>query len=101
MQQPRLVQAVGTEIAIIWNDGDESFFPMDYLRAQSPSAENQGEIDILGQRHGGDNREEFSGITVNNWEFIGNYAIRLMFSDGHQTGIFSWDYLRKIDPVTK
>jgi DUF971 family protein len=101
MQQPRLVQAVGTEIAIIWKNGGESFFPMDYLRAQSPSAENQGEIDILGQRHGGDDRKEFSGITVNNWEFIGNYAIRFMFSDGHQTGIFSWDYLRKIDPVTK
>jgi DUF971 family protein len=101
MQQPRMVQAVGTEIAIIWNDGDESFFPMDYLRAHSPSAENQGEIDILGQRHGGDDRERFPGITVNNWEFIGNYAIRFIFSDGHQTGIFSWDYLRKIDPVTK
>ena len=101
MQQPRLVQAVGTEIAIIWKDGGESFFPMDYLRAQSPSAENQGEIDILGQRHGGDDREDFSDITVNNWEFIGNYAIRFIFSDGHQTGIFSWDYLRKINPVTK
>ena len=101
MQQPRLVQAVGTEIAIIWKDGDEAFFPMDYLRAQSPSAENQGEIDILGQRHGGDDRVDYSGITVNNWEFIGNYAIRFIFSDGHQTGIFSWDYLRKINPVTK
>ena len=31
-------------------------------------------------------------------ELIGNYAIRIRFSDGHQTGIFSWSYLRSIDP---
>ena len=101
MQPPCLVQAVGMEIAIAWTDGAESFFPMEYLRAHSPSAENQGEIDILGQRHGGNSRKDFPGVTVTNWEFIGNYAICFTFSDDHQTGIFSWNYLRKIDPATK
>ena len=31
-------------------------------------------------------------------ELVGNYAIRIRFSDGHSTGIFSWSYLRSIDP---
>ena len=99
MQQPTLVQAVGAEIAIAWADGTESYYPMEYLRASSPSADNQGEIDILGRRHGGDSRSKFPGITVTGWQFIGNYAVRFGFSDGHQTGLFSWDYLQEIDPA--
>ena len=47
MQQPTLVQAVGAEIAIAWADGTESYYPMEYLRANSPSADNQGEIDAV------------------------------------------------------
>ena len=97
MKPPKLLQAVGTEIAIAWDDGSESYYPMDYLRAKSPSAENQGEVDILGNRHGGDDREEFPGVKVTGWEFVGNYAVRFGFSDGHQTGLFSWDYLRQIE----
>jgi DUF971 family protein len=31
-------------------------------------------------------------------ELVGNYALRIVFSDGHRTGLFSWDYLRRIDP---
>ncbi len=98
MQPPKLLQAVGTQIAIAWADGTESYYPMEYLRAHSPSAENQGEVDILGNRHGGDDREAYPGVTVTGWQFVGNYAVRFGFSDGHQTGLYSWDYLRKIDP---
>ena len=32
-------------------------------------------------------------------ELVGNYAVRITFSDGHDTGIFSWQYLREIDPA--
>ena len=99
MQPPKLVQSIGTEIAIAWPDGSESYYPMEYLRASSPSAENKGEVDILGHRHGGNDQTEFPGVTVMGWQFVGNYAVRFGFSDGHQTGLFSWDYLHEIDPA--
>jgi len=93
MNQPVNIQLIGQEIGIVWSDGRETFFPCDQLRAASPSAETQGERDILGQKHGGDNQRNFSGVTVIGWQYVGNYAVRFDFSDGHRTGLYSYDYL--------
>ena len=51
---------------------------------------------ILGQRWGGDGPRQLPGVTVLGMQRIGNYAVTFEFSDGHRTGIFSWDYLRAI-----
>ena len=40
--------------------------------------------------------EDYSAGGINGFSYVGNYAIRIQFSDGHSTGIFSWDYLWKI-----
>jgi DUF971 family protein len=96
MQSPTNIQLIGQEIAIVWDDGTENYFPMDRLRAASPSAETQGEHDIFGQKYGGVGGKSFAGVTVRGWEIVGNYAIRFDFSDGHRTGLYSYDYLRKL-----
>ena len=93
---PTQVQIVGTEVAIAWSDGTESYYSGPALRAASPSAETQGERDILGQKYGGDGPREFPGVQVVGWDRIGNYALRFDFSDGHRTGLYSYDYLRKL-----
>lgn len=96
MTRPKSVQAIGNEIALLWDDGIESYYPMETLRALSPSAENVGERDLLGEIHGGDARKSFPGVTITSWNIVGNYAIQFVFSDGHNTGIYSFDYLRDI-----
>ena len=96
-QPPKQIENIGTEIAFLWPAGRESYLPHEFLREKSPSAENQGEVDILGQRHGGDGPRVFPGVKIVDWEKVGNYAICFHFSDGHSTGIYSWGYLRKID----
>jgi DUF971 family protein len=96
MRPPRDLQIVGPFLAIAWDDGKESVLTGEYLREHSPSAENQGEVDILGQRWGGDGPRRFPGVAVVGCERIGNYAVALEFSDGHRTGIFSWSYLRDL-----
>ena len=69
--------------------GDVRFqLPAEYLRVFSPSAEVRGhgkgqEVLQTGKRH----------VGIQALEKSGNYAIRITFSDGHDTGIFSWDYL--------
>ncbi len=99
MHEPVNLQLIGREVAIVWDDGQESYFTFERLRAASPSASNQGEQDILGNRYGGDGPKQFTGVTVTGWERVGNYAIRFDFSDGHRTGLYSYDYLRKLGAV--
>lgn len=96
MHSPTNVQQIGEEVAIVWDDGAESYFSGAQLRTASPSAETQGERDILGNQYGGDAPKHFPGVQVVHWERVGNYALRFDFSDGHRTGIYSFDYLRRL-----
>ncbi len=87
-------------LSIRWHDGTESFYPIAYLRRMSPSAdmrqlreEMQTNPLVILPDSGS------SGpLSATNAELVGRYALRITFSDGHRTGIFSWDYLRSIDP---
>ena len=97
MPSPKTIQAIGNEIAIAWADGSENFYEMQELRRLSPSAENVGERDLLGNLiGGGDGPEAFPGVTVGGWQIVGGYAVQFRFSDGHNTGIYSYEYLKQI-----
>lgn len=100
MYSPVDVQLVGSEVAVRWSDGVESYFLAERLRAASPSAETQGERDVLGNQYGGVGPKKFPGVTVLGWEQVGNYALRFDFSDGHRTGLYSFDYLRKLTDLS-
>jgi len=76
---------------IRFDDGADIQLSAEYLRVLSPSAEVQG--------HSREQRVTVAGktnVTVSAVDAVGNYAIRLTFSDGHNTGIFSWPYLRRL-----
>ncbi|MDA0811929.1 MAG: DUF971 domain-containing protein [Verrucomicrobia bacterium] len=96
MVSPEKIDAIGNEIAIRWSDGSEDYYPMHLLRRYSPSAENQGEKDLLGHSIYTPKENDVSGVTVTNWAPVGSYAILFHFSDGHRTGIYAFDYLKKI-----
>jgi DUF971 family protein len=93
---PAKIELVGNTLALVWSDGKEHFFNSSFLREQSPSAEQAGEADIFGVVRGGAPDRDYSAVGINGFSFVGNYAIRIQFSDGHSTGIFSWDYLWEI-----
>lgn len=95
--RPKNIQMIGSELCIVWEDGHESYFPAEFLRKHSPSAQNIGEKDILGNQYGGDGPKEFLGVTIQGWDFQGNYAMRPLFSDGHSSGLFSWQYLLELE----
>ncbi len=76
---------------IAFDDGARFEIPFELLRVESPSAEVQG--------HGGDQKQIVPGkrsVGVAGAESMGNYAVRIAFDDGHDTGIFSWDYLYEL-----
>ena len=64
-----------------------------YLRACSPSAENKEKFSKLDVS---EKKEAFNSVMINKVEAVGNYAIRIIFDDGHNTGIFSWEYIYSI-----
>src|SRR3978361_1378639 len=76
---------------VTFPDGVSHALPAEYLRVESPSAEVQG--------HGRDQKTIWGGkqfVGIGAVEPVGHYAVRLIFDDGHDTGIFSWDYLHEL-----
>lgn len=92
-------------LTITWADGSQSFYPVALLRRLSPSAETRqlreemarNPLTVLPASHGGGD----GPLTAEDAELVGNYAVKIRFSDGHDTGIFSWRYLREIDPAAE
>jgi len=95
-QPPERIELIGDELALVWPDGREDYMLGSFLRARSPSAENTGEPDLFGRVSGGEAPRDRTGVSVNRFDRVGNYAVRIVFSDGHSSGIFSWEYLRAI-----
>ena len=75
-------------LEIAYDDGSQFEFTCEYLRVYSPSADVRGHGPGQGVLQVGKEHVSITGI-----EPVGNYAIKLIFDDGHQTGIYSWDYL--------
>ncbi|MDI1249865.1 MAG: DUF971 domain-containing protein [Lacunisphaera sp.] len=96
MQVPVDIQLIGAEVAIRWDDGTESFITFATLRAASPSAAVKGERDIFGHQYGGEVPRNYVGVEVTSWSRVGNYAIQFDFSDGHRTGLYSYELLREL-----
>ena len=87
------------KLEIEWQDGHRCVYTLSYLRTMCPCAmcrqvrEERAAKKNLLQILPGNFAEE---ITVTNAELVGNYAIKLVFSDGHDTGIYSFEYLREL-----
>jgi DUF971 family protein len=85
------VDRAGRRIEVDFDDGTSFAYPAELLRVESPSAEVQGhgpsqKVTVPGKRR--------VGIVA--LEPVGNYAVRIVFDDGHSTGIYSWPYLHKL-----
>ena len=91
-------------LTVHWADGGRSFYSIDYLRKMSPSADQKqlreemerNPLTVLPSTAASSGPLKAIGA-----EMVGNYAIRVRFSDGHDTGIYSWQYLREIDPEAR
>lgn len=75
-------------LAVTFNDGKAFRFPCEFLRVYSPSAEVRGHEPEQAVLQTGK-----KNVTITHIEPVGRYAVRLDFSDGHNTGLYSWDLL--------
>ena len=95
--QPLDVQCIGNELAIKWDDGQESFISLERLRRSCPCAGCKGETDILGNVYKNPERplaaNAFELTSINR---VGGYALQPAWADGHDSGIYSYEYLRRV-----
>ena len=95
--RPVDIQAIGGELAIKWDDGSESFIPLEKLRRACPCAGCKGEVDIMGNLYKGPERSlSPTAFELARIETVGTYAIQPIWADGHATGLFSFDYLKRV-----
>ena len=95
--RPIDLQAIGEELAIKWDDGSESYLPLERLRRHCPCAGCKGEMDVMGNLYKGPERALAStSFQIRRLGRVGSYGVQPVWGDGHSTGIFSFDYLRRL-----
>src|SRR6201996_4474126 len=79
-------------LSVHFDDGSDYVLAAEYLRVESPSAEVRGHggsvkpPPVTGKEH----------VKIARLEPVGNYAVRIVFDDGHDSGLYSWDYLKSL-----
>ncbi len=95
--RPVDIQTIGEELAIKWDDGAESYIRLEVLRRHCPCAGCQGEKDLLGQVYKLPAKPlSPASFRLLRLDPVGGYALQPVWGDGHASGIFSFDYLRRI-----
>ena len=83
---------------IKWDDDSESIINLKYLRDECPCATCKGETILFKTYKPEKKNEETPGMyQIKNIETVGGYAIAITWKDGHDTGIYSWEYLKKLE----
>lgn len=85
--RPADVQIIGTELAIRWENGGESFIPLERLRRECPCAGCKGAADAV-------LRPE--SFTMTRLAPVGTYAVRPIWGDGHNSGIYIYACLQRL-----
>jgi DUF971 family protein len=97
IMRPLDLQQVGSELAVKWDDGREDFIALEKLRRACPCAGCQGERDVMGQLHkAADQPLSAASFQLRKLAMVGGYAIQPVWGDGHSSGLFSFDYLRRV-----
>jgi len=89
-------QLIGNELALRWSDGVESYLPLPRLRRACPCASCGGEPDVLGNISRPTVNYSGHSFELQGWDIVGGYAIQPKWGDGHCTGIYSFQYLRRL-----
>src|SRR5688572_32696523 len=88
--RPLDLQPIGNELAIRWEDGTETFIPLEQLRRACPCAGCKGESDVMGNVYKAPEQslgpEAFRLVKL---QSVGGYAVQPVWADGHSTGLYS------------
>lgn len=92
----------GGFLEITWNDGKVCQYPLSELREACPCVECRGGHQYMGREYDPTNILELKparSYMITAVDLVGNYALQPSWDDGHHTGIYTWEYLRRICPA--
>jgi len=92
----RNAQVIGNELALAWNDETESYFALEFLRRACPCAACGGEPDVLGNLSRPHVTYTDKSFQLVGFDLVGGYALQPRWADGHNSGIYSFIYLRRL-----
>lgn len=88
---------IGKELAVKWGDETEQFIPLKSLRQACPCASCAGEVDVMGNLHKGPDRALGpASFQIKQIQMVGGYAVQVFWADGHNTGLYSYDFLSQL-----
>jgi len=93
---PTNIQVIGRDLAINWSDGAESFLELESLRRACPCAACGGEPDVLGNVVRPNVTYNSTSFELTRFNIVGGYAVQLHWGDGHDSGLYSYRYLRRL-----
>ena len=93
---PVTIQPIGNELAVAWSDGAESYHPLEALRRACPCAVCAGEPDLTGRITRGVVNYTPRSFEWRGHRLIGGYAMQPVWGDGHESGLYTWKYLRAL-----
>lgn len=94
----RSYQVLGEFLVVVWDDGHESYYPLEALRRACPCAVCAGEPDLFGKMYGGlPQTYTPQSFVLRSLDTIGNYAVQPNWADGHSYGIWTYERLRAFD----
>ena len=95
--RPADIQQIGEELAVKWDDGSESFVRLETLRRCCPCAGCKGEVDVMGTLYKNPDKplppRAFQLMRI---ATVGGYAIQPVWADGHSTGLYTFEYLKRV-----
>ena len=95
--RPVDIQHIGQELAIKWEDGSESFISLEKLRRGCPCAACKGEMDVMGNLYKGPEQAlNAASFQLRKFTFTGSYGLQPLWADGHNSGIYPFDYLKHL-----
>lgn len=93
--KPVFFEVIGNQLVVVWDDGHESYFPLEDLRRACPCAGCSGEPDLFGRINVPEPSFGPRSFDLLGVDQIGNYALQPNWADGHAWGIWTYDRLRE------
>ena len=89
---------IGGELALRWSDGVETYLDLELLRTRCPCAQCAGEKDLFGNLFKGNSPLSPQSFQLKRCTVVGGYGIQPEWMDGHGSGIYTFNYLRSLNP---
>ena len=94
---PRYIAVIGDELAVAWSDGGETYLKLEALRKHCPCAACGGEADLMGNVVRPLVSYGPKSFTLATYRIVGGYALQPVWADGHDTGLYAYPYLRRLE----